>query len=123
MSTHKGSHDRRSAPRVAVSQPVYIQRNVDGLELSLLVENLSAAGAQLICPELSEPFQSGQDFGDCVLVLPGVGHVPVKLAVRWAMWPKVGVEFTKISKQARQQINQFLNSVAKLSLNQSIIVR
>jgi c-di-GMP-binding flagellar brake protein YcgR len=123
MSTQNRSDDRRSAPRVPLDQAVYIQRNFEGLELSLLVENLSAAGAMLICPELHERFHAGQDFGECVLVLPGVGHVAVKLEIRWAMWPKVGVEFTNVSKQSRQQIHQFLNAVAKLSQKQSITVR
>ena len=123
MSRHGGSDDRRTAPRVPLGQTVYIQRNVEGLELSLPVENLSLAGAMLLCPELNEPFYPGQDFGDCVLVLPGVGHVDVRLEIRWAKWPKVGVEFTKISKQARQQILQFLNSAAKLSLKQNFTVR
>jgi c-di-GMP-binding flagellar brake protein YcgR len=123
MSRHNDSNDRRSAPRVAVplDKPVYIQRNVDGLELSLLVENLSESGAMLICPELNEPFQTGEDFGDCILVLPGIGHASVKAVIRWAMWPKVGVEFDRISKRSRQQIIQFLNSVGKLSQNQNTI--
>ena len=123
MSRQSDINDRRSASRVAVplAKPVYIQRSVDGLELSLLVENLSETGAMLICPELNEPFQIGDDFGECTLVLPGIGHAPVKAVIRWAMWPKVGVEFDGISKRSRQQIAQFLNSVSKLSQNQNTI--
>src|SRR6476659_8501092 len=91
MGRHNGSNDRRSVPRVTVpsDSPVYIQRNVDGIDLSLLVENLSESGAMLICPELNEPFQRGEDFGDCMLVLPGVGHAAIKTVILWAMWPKV----------------------------------
>lgn len=106
---------------VPLDSPVYIQRNVDGIDLSLLVENLNASGAMLICPELNDPFQPGEDFGDCILVLPGIGHAAIKAVILWAMWPKVGVQFTKLSKQARQQIDQFLNSVSQLPQNQDAL--
>jgi len=124
MSKQNDFDDRRSASRIAVplAKPVYIQRTVDGLELSLLVENLSESGAMLICPELSDPFQIGEDFGECILVLPGIGRASVKTVIRWAMWPKVGIEFDRISKRSRQQIVQFLNSVRKLSQNQNTIL-
>ncbi len=88
----------------------------------MLVENLSLVGAMLICPDLNQPFKSGHDFGDCELVLPGVGRVSVRPVIRWAMWPKIGVEFNRLSKQTRQGILQFINSVSKLSLSQRIVI-
>jgi len=103
---------RRSSERVPMraDRPVYLEINLDGNSVAVLVENLSCDGASLIYPEDSPSLQQGSHLTECTLNLAGTGDVKVTPIVRWRVWPKVGVQFDKIGGDSRNQIARFLES-------------
>ena len=112
MKENAKGDERRSSERVPMraEKPVYLELNLDGSNVALLVENLSSEGASLIYPEDSPSLQPGSSFKGCRLNLAGTGDVQVTSIVRWRMWPKLGVQFEKIGEDARNQIAQFLQN-------------
>src|SRR5262245_50625012 len=93
--------NRRSSTRIMMQpgQEVYVQATLnDGTEISLLVENLSAGGALLMCPGMF--LHPDKRLDDCLLVLPDFGDVRLNLVVRWQVWPRVGVQFDHLSQEA-----------------------
>src|SRR6266480_3668929 len=109
MHTHHSPNShRRSSERVAMPLaeiPVYFETVFDGVEVSLLVENLSAGGGLLMCPDICESLEINQCLRNGVLVLPG-GNPRLDAIVRWQLWPRVGVQFDNISQHAAAQISQ-----------------
>ena len=105
--------NRRSSERVAmpVERPVYFVTVVDGMEISLYVENLSMGGALLMCPDICESLRNGQRLSDGVLVLSDANSTNVNVIVRWQLWPRVGVQFDGISHDAAAKISQLLRSL------------
>ena len=110
MQKSSNGDERRSLERVSLrpEKPVHIEGNVDGTDVALLVENLSADGATMICPEDLNSISPGNFLEDCILNLPDIGRIPVTLIIRWRIWPKVGVQFGHMSDDAKNQIVQFL---------------
>jgi c-di-GMP-binding flagellar brake protein YcgR len=103
---------RRRGDRVAMraDRPVFIEVNVDGNNVGVLVENLSCDGASLIYPEESPSIQPGSYLKECTLNLGAAGSIKVTPIVRWRVWPKLGVQFDKIGESSRNQIARFLQS-------------
>jgi c-di-GMP-binding flagellar brake protein YcgR len=103
---------RRTAERVPMraDKPVYLEINLDGSNVALLVENLSSDGASVIYPEESPLLQPGSSVKECTLSLAGTGNIRVHPIVRWRMWPKLGVQFDEIGEDARNQIARFLEN-------------
>jgi hypothetical protein len=89
--------------------PVYLDMTFDWAELSMLVENLSSGGALLMCPDVCESLETGQCLQEGVLVSPR-GLTVINVIVRWKLWPRVGVEFDRISSTAAAQIANLLES-------------
>ena len=81
---------------------------MDGNQAVLLVENLSADGAALICPEGSEALHAGKLLARCVMVLPNIGSIELDAVVRWRIWPKLGVQFDRTPGDARGKISRFV---------------
>jgi c-di-GMP-binding flagellar brake protein YcgR len=103
---------RRRGDRVPMraERPVFIEVNVDGNNVGVLVENLSCDGASLIYPEESPSIQPGSYLKECTLNLGAAGNIKVTPIVRWRVWPKLGVQFDKIGESSRSQIARFLQS-------------
>jgi c-di-GMP-binding flagellar brake protein YcgR len=103
---------RRRGDRVPMraDRPVFIEVNVDGNNVGVLVENLSCDGASLIYPEESPSIQPGSYLKECTLNLGAAGNIKVTPIVRWRVWPKLGVQFDKIGESSRNQIARFLQS-------------
>jgi hypothetical protein len=103
---------RRRGDRVPMraDRPVFIEVNVDGNNVGVLVENLSCDGASLIYPEESPSIQPGSYLKECTLNLGAAGNINVTPIVRWRVWPKLGVQFDKIGESSRNQIARFLQS-------------
>jgi c-di-GMP-binding flagellar brake protein YcgR len=114
------TQDRRLAQRVALtsSRPAYIQTWWNGAEAALLVENLSAGGATLICPERAELVGEGEQLPDSILVLPLGPRISVRPIVRWHIWPRIGVQFESIEEDSQQQITKFLRRVKLEDVNE-----
>ena len=112
MKDKPQGHERRTGERAPMSadRPVYLEINLDGNKVPVLVENLSCAGASLIYPEDSPSLQPGSYLKECTLSLAGAGDVKVAPIVRWRVWPKLGVQFDKIGEDLRNQIARFLQS-------------
>jgi len=91
-------------------KPVYLEINLDGNSVAVLVENLSCDGASLIYPEDSASFEKGTELEECTLSLAGKGDIRVTPIVRWRVWPKLGVQFYNIAEDSRSQIARFLQS-------------
>jgi len=91
-------------------RPVYLEINLDGNSVAVLVENLSCDGASLIYPEDSPSLQQGSQLKECTLNLSGTGNIQVTPIVRWRVWPKLGVQFEMIGEDSRNQIARFLQS-------------
>jgi c-di-GMP-binding flagellar brake protein YcgR len=103
---------RRRGDRVPMraDRPVFIEVNVDGNNVGVLVENLSCDGASLIYPEESPSIQPGSYLKECTLNLGAAGNIKVTPIVRWRVWPKLGVQFDKIGESSRSRIARFLQS-------------
>jgi c-di-GMP-binding flagellar brake protein YcgR len=101
--------DRRSIERITIraDRPVYLQVGQDQAALSLLLENISMGGATLICPEESDAFREGKPLAGALLLSDG-GRISIQAVVRWRIWPKVGIQFDRLSDEANQQISQIL---------------
>ena len=112
MKHHTNGDDRRSVERVAMrtDKPVYIEANVDGSDVAMLVENLSTGGATVIYPEDSESLQPGKYLQESAINLGDSGRFSVTAVIRWRIWPKLGIQFDRISDNARSQIERFLGS-------------
>ena len=112
MKDETKGDERRSGERVPMraDKAVYLEINLDGSGVAILVENLSSDGASLIYPEESPLLQTGSSLKECRLSLAGTGDVRVNPIVRWRVWPKVGVQFDKIGEDARNQIARFLQN-------------
>jgi c-di-GMP-binding flagellar brake protein YcgR len=110
MKHHSNGDDRRSLERVSMraDKAVYLQANVDGSDVAMLVENLSAGGATLIYPEDSDSLLPGKRLQECTLDLGGTGCPSVTAIIRWRIWPKFGIQFENLSNDARAQIERFL---------------
>jgi hypothetical protein len=91
-------------------RPVFLEVNVDGKHVGVLVENLSCDGASLIHPEESPSIQPGNYLKECTLNLGAAGNIKVTPVVRWRVWPKLGVQFDTIGENSRNQIARFLQS-------------
>ena len=103
---------RRRSERVPTTadRPVFLEVNIDGNTVRVLVENLSCEGASLIHPEESPSIQPGNYLKECTLNLGAAGNIKVTPVVRWRVWPKLGVQFDKIGETSRNQIARFLQS-------------
>lgn len=110
MKHHGNGDDRRSLERVpvAATPPVYLETNLEGNDVAMVVENLSTGGATVIYPEDSAALQPGNRLEESALNLPGIGRVAVSPIVRWRLWPKVGIQFAWLDDSAKEQIAQFL---------------
>ena len=110
--TSKPGSERRSSDRVALQSgsPVYIETEVNGTQVGLFIEDLSVGGAGLIWPDNPGNLRAGDQLPNCALVLPGIDPIPVQVIVRWQVWPKIGVQFERLSDGARRQISQFLQA-------------
>jgi len=104
--------DNRASDRVVLPTeiPVYLKTVFNGAEVHLLVEDLSVGGAMLMCPDVCESLQTGQRLRGVVITLPD-SHARVDFIVRWQLWPRVGVEFDKLSPETMAKISQFLASL------------
>jgi hypothetical protein len=91
-------------------RPVYLEINLDGNLVAVLVENLSCDGASLIYPEDSPLLQQGCSLKECTLSLAGTPGIEVTPIVRWRMWPRLGVKFEQIGEGSRDQIARFLQA-------------
>jgi hypothetical protein len=89
---------------------VYLEVNLDGESVGVLVENLSCDGASLIYPEESPSIQPGSYLKECTLNLGATGAIAVTPIVRWRVWPKLGVQFDNIGENSRNRIARFLQS-------------
>jgi hypothetical protein len=109
MKPHSDDDDRRSLERISMRPeiPVYIEAEIDGSDVSLLVENLSTGGATLIYPEESQSLTPGNRLRNCVIKMAGTAPITLSMTVRWRTWPKVGVEFS-MTADARDQITRVL---------------
>jgi PilZ domain-containing protein len=112
MKEQSEGDERRRGERVPMraDRPVYLEINIDGNEVGVLVENLSCDGASLIYPEESPSIQPGSYLRECTLNLGATGNIQVTPIVRWRVWPKLGVQFDKIGENSRNQIARFLQS-------------
>lgn len=91
-------------------RPVYLEINLDGNMVAVLVENLSCDGASLIYPEDSPSLEKGSPLSECTLNLSDTGNIKVTPIVRWRVWPKFGVQFDGIGEDSRNRIARFLQS-------------
>jgi hypothetical protein len=92
-------------------KPVYLETVFERTDVSMLVENLSAGGALLMCPDVCELLQTGQKLRDGLLVLPEGVAEGVNIVVRWKLWPRVGVQFDGVPSKAAAQIEGLLESL------------
>jgi hypothetical protein len=108
----KGHERRRQGERVPMraDRPVYLEVNLDGESVGVLVENLSCDGASLIYPEESPSIQPGSYLKECTLNLGAAGAIAVTPIVRWRVWPKLGVQFDNMGENSRNRIARFLQS-------------
>jgi c-di-GMP-binding flagellar brake protein YcgR len=109
----KDDKERRSGTRteILVHQPVYLEANLDGAKVSMLLENLSEGGATVIYPADSGALEVGRHIEGCVLNIPEVARLSVSPIIRWRVWPKLGLQFDGISDEDRRQITSFLQKV------------
>jgi hypothetical protein len=81
---------------------------MDGAQVVLVVENLSADGAALICPEEANDLRAGKRLAACSLVLPGGDRAEVDAVIRWRIWPKLGIQFVGADDDLRGRISRFI---------------
>jgi len=101
---------------ISAERPIYCW-SADGCKYQMLVENLSADGALLICPAISG-LQNGQCLRDGELALSDKNTVRLNVIVRWQLWPRIGVQFDNLSPEAARQISQLLEKIAE---SQSVV--
>jgi hypothetical protein len=105
--------ERRSTERFVMSaeRPVYFRTIHDGVEVLMLVENLSMGGALLMCPGIYESLRPGQRLSDGALVLSEANCPRVDVIVRWQFWPRIGVQFDGLTRDAAGQISELIETL------------
>jgi hypothetical protein len=83
----------------------------------MLVENISTGGALLMCPAIYNSVQPGQQLTDGELVLADANNPRVDVIVRWQFWPRIGVQFEKLSPDAASQISKLIESLKPTALS------
>jgi hypothetical protein len=102
---------------MSAERPVYFRTILDGAEVHMLVENLSMGGASLMAPGIYEHVHPGQRLSDGVLVLSDANCASVSVIVRWKFWPRMGIQFDGLTRDAAAQISELLESLTPAVLS------